>query len=169
MDLLTAVLALATLASFAADVFAIIQGKRKQGVILLVVFAALVAVLAVQARHTAQVEAENRALTDAQARAQRLLQSWTTSDGRFDRDFVSQGEAEGIAVAAADLMEDVRTCRPQAFQSALERVADARRRAASVTGTGDLDVAFKRSDIWQEAAAAAVEQVRGVATVPPDC
>ncbi|MFJ5541977.1 hypothetical protein [Micromonospora chalcea] len=169
MDLLTALLALATLASFAADVFAIIQGKRKQGVILLVVFAALVAVLALEARHTAQVEAENRALTDTQARAQRLLESWSRSSSGFDPDMVSQGEAEGIAVAAADLMEDVRTCRPQAFQAALDRVADARDRAAAVTGTSELDITFKRPDIWQEAAAAAVEQVRGVAQVPPNC
>jgi hypothetical protein len=168
MDPLTAVLALATLASFAADVYSIINGQKKQGVILLVVFAVLVGVLAWEAQHIAAVEAENRALTDAQARAQRLVDSWENSNGSFDPRNLSTGEAEGIAVAAADLMEDIRACRPQAFQAAVGRVNDARTRANAAVGS-DIDLIYERGYIWQQAAEAAVEQVRGVAEVPPNC
>lgn len=176
MDVLTAILTLCALASFAADVRAIVKGDRKQAMILLVILMSLVLALFLQAMNTARVEAENRLLTNTQVRAQRLIDAWTNSDRGFDEEFVSEGEGEGIASAAADLMEDTRECRPEASKEAHERLRAAREKAAKVTypvsaldGGSKLDADLRILDIWQAAASAAYQQVLGVSRVPPNC
>jgi hypothetical protein len=82
---LTVVLTLATLAGFAA--------------VVLSLFAVLVPGLGVEAYHTAKEEARNRSLTNAQARAQRLIESWQNVDSgsKFDEKFVSEGRLRASA------------------------------------------------------------------------
>ncbi len=140
----TVVLTLATLASFVADVVAIVKGKRLQGVALLLLAALLALALGVEARRSAAVQAENRLLTDTQARAQRLVDIWEGSDGDFQAFYNLTGDNEGIASAAADLMEDVKLCRPGALAEARERLNTARGEAARAVDTES--TATARSD-----------------------
>lgn len=168
MDPLEAVLTLATLASFGADVFAIIKGKRWQGVALLALASALAVALGFQMVHTAKVETQNALLTDSQVRAQRLVNSWNNDTDRFLPFENLPGTNEGIVAAAADLMEDLRECRPGAVDEARERLANARARHDKVLGEG-FDADRARDKIWEDAAGAAYEQVAALTEVAPSC
>lgn len=158
---------LALLVSFVADVRAILGGRRRQGVALLVVFAVFALLVALQLRHTATVEAENRALTDVQARAQRLVDLWTPYSGEFSAESNSRGDNEGIVVAVADLLEDSRGCRPEAHATARRRLEEARERAAHTLSTSSFS--DDSWDVWRDAADAAFQQLLAVSEVSPIC
>lgn len=153
------------------DVVAIVKGKKWLGVAILALVTLLTVILILEVAHSARLEAENKALTDAQARAQRLVDSWNNT-GEFNDDFLPRnnldGTNEGIAAAAADLMEDVRDCRPGAAEEARARLMSARESASQIV-PDDFDAEQRISDIWDQAAGAAYEQVAGVAEVAPNC
>lgn len=167
MDSVQLVLTLATLASFAADVYAIINDKKWQGVALLFLAAALAIALGLEARHAAKIETENTLLTNTQVRAERLIQSWNNEGDRLFPYLNLTGTNEGIVAATADLMEDTRACRPGAAEEARHRLADAHARSEAL-GEG-LQADHDRKQIWEDAAGAAYEQVAAVSRVAPNC
>jgi hypothetical protein len=174
MDFIAAALSVATIVSFAVDVQAILKGDRKRAIVLLSFSGILTVALVLQTFYSARVQAENRLLTNTQERAARLIETWNNTSEGFDQDFMSTGEAEGIVAAAADLMEDSKECRPEAFRSARDRSIEARRRDAALgeelhDSLQRLDISQRRSEIWEEASAAAYQQVLGVSRVPPNC
>ena len=164
MSLWQGVLAFAALVGLVVDGMAIVRGNRQRALGILAVLAVLVAGLILETAHVARVEAENSALTDAQARAQRLIDTWSDSDEGFSSEFNSRGTNEGIASAAADLMEDVSSCRPNAAEEARDRLKAAREQTAKLD-PDDSNIDY----IWRDAADAAYQQVLGVSEVAPDC
>lgn len=171
MDALSATLAVATLASFLLSLTA--AWKQAKGAAAVALAATLVVSIffGTSLWANSKLKAENRILTDPQKRATHLIEEWKTqAESKFE--FYSAGEAEGVVSAAADLMEDLKECRPGAFAEAQQRMQSARERTQQVDTddrTDEFDRKMKILDIWQDAASAAYKQIEGVSITPPDC
>lgn len=164
MSIWQGILAFAGVLGLVVDGIAIVKEKKKQAIIGLVLLGVLVLGLVWETAHVVRLEERNKALTDAQSRAQKLIDEWDNVSDGFDSEFNSPGTNEGIASAAADLMEDVEECRPHAAEEAKQRLMTARELTMGLSAT-DSEV----YNIWENAADAAYQQVLGVANVPPDC
>lgn len=171
MDVLSVALAVATLGGFVISVVG--AWNKAKGLVACALIGTLVMSLlfGFALWSNSKLKAENRLLTDPQARAVKLIDAWRfEADRKFE--FFSKGQAEGVVSAAADLMEDLHECRPHAFAEAQQRMQTARERSQQVyadVSMGSITKGSEEIDIWQEAAAAAYEQVKGVSITPPDC
>lgn len=160
--------AVGTVLSFVAAIIEIVRGRKAQSLALLSLVGALGIATVLLLVDNAETEAQNRALTDVQARAGSLIDSWETTGGGFDIRWNSVGENRGVVVAAADFLLDFRDCRPEAYDR-LDRVfTDAQ---AEAEGLPDYDTSLPQdaSTIWAHAAETAYEQVHAISRVSPNC
>lgn len=169
--ILTWTLAIATFGGFILALYEVVKSERGKALSMLTATFILCLFLGGALWGYLKQEAENRALTDPQLRAEKLVQEWG-HDKETDFTFLSRGDAEGIVVAATDLMEDLKECRPEAFETAHNRLNNARERSEEVR-TIPTDYTFEsyrdERAVWTEAAAAAYGQVKGVSIAPPNC
>jgi hypothetical protein len=160
-----AVLVIMALVSFFVDVAAIIKGKRRESLAALVTFVIVGIVLAFTLVQSVRVSAENRALTDVQARAQELVDEWHNIFGpEFDPQFNSRGVNEGIVAAAVGLLEEVKDCRPIEAEIARQRLIAARAEADRLGRD-----TYRSFDVWNDAADAAFTEVEAITRVSPRC
>ncbi|MCA1603001.1 MAG: hypothetical protein LC776_15660 [Acidobacteria bacterium] len=159
-------LVIMALVSFFVDVAAIIKGKRRESLTALVTLVLVGIALAFTLVQNAHVSAENRALTDVQARAQNLVSQWRNinSGTEFDPAHNSRGANEGITATAMGLLEEVKDCRPLEAEAARQRLANARSKTDRL-GRGSFDT----FDVWNDAADAAYTEIAAIAEVSPRC